>query len=548
MKIQADENLKKALDYANGVIAGKIIACKAIKQACRRFISDLKNQKYYYNADKVIEVVTFVECIEHYKGQFYGLPFVLEDWQHFIVVNVYGLYVRETELRKYRSAFIFIARKNGKSALIGALALYHLIVEDEKGMKAVIAANAKEQAKELLDSVKEFLISLDPNEESVYQYYNALRHDGNEVKIVASDPKRLDSLNLQLSILDEVHSYPDSRLYDVLKSSQGMRRQPLLIMITTAGIEVNSFCKKQYDYAKEVLAGTKKDEEFFIMIFENESADEIKDPKKWAKSNPNINAITTLKPFIESQLKKGQNNPVELPSVLVKNFNIWLTDFAIAEKTWFTDKEVSKIYHKEDLEKFRGCRAWVGVDLAENRDTTAAAYLIEKDGKFYYYIDVYLPDDCVASKIDKNFYIYLAKTGQLKVTKSVTTDRDVILNDIIEKGKILDIISISYDAYHAKEFAEAARQEGFFVQVFSQTEANYTRPMKAFEREILNGNMLFEEKKKELIKWQFRCTGVQKNKSNSNMKPTRIKESDRNDGIVAAIMAYAGYMFSPRII
>lgn len=548
MKIQADENLLKAIEYANGVIKGKIVACKAIKQTCRRFFADLKNPKYYYNADKVIEVVTFIENLKHYKGQFNGLPFVLEDWQHFAVVNAYGIYGKQTNLRKYTSIFIFVARKNGKSALIGALALYHLIIEDEPGMKSVIAANAKEQAKELLDSIKEFLLSLDENEESVIQYYNALRYDGNEVKIVASDSKRLDSLNLQVAILDEVHSYPDSRLYDVLKSSQGMRRQPLLIMITTAGEDVNSFCKKMYDYCKEILEGKKKDESIFIMIFENESVDEIKDPKKWLKSNPNLQAITTLKAFLESQLQRGRNNPIELPGILVKNFNIWLTDFKIADKTWFTDSEVTRIYHKHDLEKFRGCMAWVGVDLAENRDTTAASYLIEKDGKFYFYVDVYLPADCVASKIDKNFYIYLAKSGQLKITNKATTDKDFILNDIIEKGKILDIISISYDAYHAKEFAEAARQEGFFVQVFIQTEANYTRPMKAFEREILNGNLCFEESKKELIKWQFGCTGVQKNKSNSNMKPTRIKETDRNDGVVASIMAYAGYMFSPKII
>ena len=318
--------------YIEDVLNNKVIACNSIKLACNRFLSFLEKDEYYFDDAAVQRVINFISLIRHYLGKYNGKSFVLQAWQTLIIAAIYGFKYKKDNTRVCRNAFILMARKNGKSALCAALSLYHLIADNEAAGEIFFAANSREQAKILLSITSNFAKSLDSKGKTISVYRDLIKFKNNFIKVVSSDTSKLDGYNLSFAIIDEEHEAKDSKMIDIISSSMGMRLQPLLIEISTAGFNQFGICKEKYNTCKEILNGLKEDDSLQAFIFELDESDNWDDSTVWEKANPNLN-ITVTADFIQSEITKAKNTSSLEVSVRTKNLNQWLSSSEI----WIAD-------------------------------------------------------------------------------------------------------------------------------------------------------------------------------------------------------------------
>ena len=233
---QIDE---KYLNYAKQVLNGEIIASVYVKLACERFMSWFDNPEFEFKTKKVDKVVSFISKLKHYTGKSNGKPFILTDWQYFIVENIYGWYYKGTNKRVIKNVYIEVGRKSGKTTLLSAIALYAMIADGENGSEVDCVANTKQQAKILFDTASNLADSLDGKHKYIKPYRDKIKFAATKshIQVLSSDASTLDGFNAYLFVEDELHAAKDSKLYDVLKSSQGMRNNPLAICITSAGFD-----------------------------------------------------------------------------------------------------------------------------------------------------------------------------------------------------------------------------------------------------------------------------------------------------------------------
>ena len=212
-------------EYVDKVLNGNIVVGEYIKLACKRFKDDLQRADLVFREDKVDLAIQFISTLKHYTGKHSGKPFILEEWQQFIVANIVGWYWKESGTRRFTSSYIEVSRKQGKTALAAALCLYYLIADGEDGAEVLLAANSKEQAKIAFDMCSKFCKGLDPKG----KYLTAYRADilfnltNSKLKVLDADDSKLDGFNASFGLIDEYHSAANSKVRDVIKSSMGMR-------------------------------------------------------------------------------------------------------------------------------------------------------------------------------------------------------------------------------------------------------------------------------------------------------------------------------------
>jgi len=285
--------------YVDDIKTGKIDSCNEIKQAVARFETDLLREDIEFREDKAKHAISFIEILQHYTDKFNNKRFILEPWQVFIVANIFGFYVKGTNLRRFNSAYIEISRKNGKSALSAAIALYCLF--ESNGSQVYIASNSKEQATICLDAIKGFTKKLDPNGKYLQRYRNTVNYKKADslIRVLPANSDKLDGLNASCYVLDEYHAAKTSEVRDVLKSSQGMRENPLEIVITTAGLNRNVPCFELRKVAKEILAKAAKDDSFFAVIYTLDSDIELRRIIPYDVANITTNTVISALNIME---------------------------------------------------------------------------------------------------------------------------------------------------------------------------------------------------------------------------------------------------------
>src|SRR5665647_65958 len=262
--------------------------------------------------------------------------------------------------------------------------------------QVIVSANSREQAKMVdFKKSKEYCTQLDANKKVLKQYYNSIKFMNNELHVTASDAKRLDGLNASLVVIDELHEAKNADMYNVLKSSQGSRKNPLLIAITTAGFDAESFCYSLVDYSMKVLDGSVVDDSQFNLLYTLDVDDDYTDYRNIAKANPNL-GVSVNESFIIDEIKKGIQNPVEAFNTKVKYFNIWLTAKNYDEQyidMVYVDRCFNKSITLKD-ELFKNLDGvFVGVDLAAISDIAAVSYLFHTGSKYYFFNRYYLPEN-----------------------------------------------------------------------------------------------------------------------------------------------------------
>lgn len=504
MAIKKYKNQDAVMHYARGILDGTIIANIERKQAAARFLKDLDDPRFDFriqNAEFVIEIIesTFV----HVKGELTGKPFLLEPWEKFICYNLAGFYLAGTDERRFKEAFIFVPRKNGKTPFAAALAWALSLLDRRTSSTLYIVANRLDRALESFDIIRKnidfmgerdnFKI-LDSNAEHSIsrEFYN----DDDEytgsmmIQALANNSKQADGLNANLIILDEIHAYRSATDYFVYKQAMKAYRNKLLIGITTAGNDMNSFCYSRLCYCQKVLAGTCADEQYFIFICKADNPENYTDPVEWEKANPNY-GVTIRPEDMEAEALQAANDPASRNDFLNKSLNIY-TDVASA---YFDVNEVQasdEAYNwtLEDLLKMP--IVWTGgADLSIMHDLTAGALYGETEvaGKKVSITIThgFMPITQAQKKAseDEIPFFWWQEQGWLTMCNGDVNDPAEIVRwfkDMRTKG--FKIKSVAFDKYKSRDFVRFMTAAGFVMENSDQQYWKKSEAFRHIERQI----------------------------------------------------------------
>lgn len=471
------------MEYAESIVKKQKLACKETIQACNRFLNDLKNKEYDFNpkdAEFVIQIIekTFV----HDQGErldgtpLRGEPFVLEPWQKFIIYNLLGFYHKGTIIRRYKEAFIFLPRKNGKTRFVAALAWALALLERKSGSKIYIVAAALRQALQsfnfinfnlkemgeadnfrILDNNQERSISGDLGDGSIF------------IEALAANPDKQDSLNSNIQILDELHAYKSAKQYNVIKESGKAYTNKLTIGITTAGDNMNSFCYNRLKYCQKILDETVRDEQYFVFITkadENEKGEvDYTNPKEHEKANPNY-GVTIRPEDIMNDALQAQNDPQQRKDFFAKSLNIYtaaMTAYFNIDEFRNSDQQYN--WTLEQLAKLP-IEWYGGADLSKMHDLTASAlYGTYKD------VDIaithaFFPRVQAHVKADEdNIPLFgWEDDGWLTMSNTPTVNYNDIINWFVKmREKGFKIRQVGFDRKFGQEFFLGMKMQRFRV-------------------------------------------------------------------------------------
>lgn len=351
-----------------------------------------------------------------------------------------------------KNVWIELARKNGKSMWAAAIALYALIGDGEANAEVEFIANSSKQAQICFDMCRNMVEKLDPKRKLFKTYRDKIKFDATKsfLQVLSSDSGLNDGWNSSCFVADEVHAYADSKMFDVMKSSQGMRDNPLALAITTAGLNLFSFAYNMRKTNIEILYGKKEDDSQFVAIYTLDEDDDFTDEKVWIKANPNLNV--TVKPqYLREQVQQAKNNSTLEISTRTKNFNQWLSSSDI----WVSNDILLEHSQKVDLTDYqdKDLVAYIGVDLSAVSDLTAVSVMIPTEEKLVFKNYYYLPQSVLDGNSNSVQYRMWHDKGLLKLTQGNVTDYDYITNDIMKISEIIPIQLVAYDRYNATQWS-----------------------------------------------------------------------------------------------
>lgn len=539
----------KYLKYAHDVVSGKQVAGKLIKLSCQRYLDLMNDTRYEFRPDKCERVLSFVSKLKHYQGKCAGKPFVLEEWQKWIIYSIFGFYYRDSNERLVKKALLTVGRKNGKSFLIAAMALYMLIADGEPAAQVLNIANNTKQAHLLFEMQQKLVKCLDPK----HKYTKTLR-DSIQVpktssysQVLSSDSSGHDGSSPSTYILDEVHEMKDSKLWDVMVSGTGFRVSPLGICISTSGFLLNGFLHNYRDVCIDILEHRKEDDEQFAAIYELDDEDDWKDEKNWVKANPNLDVTVTRK-YLEGQIRSAINDSALEVSVKTKNFNMWVS----SKEIWISDDKIRKVMSPVNLDDYKDEDCFMGVDLSAVSDLTSTTIMFPPNpdreinpDKFVFKTIIYLPESELTENVNSYLYMIWKRENYLKVTSGNVVDYDYILKDQININDKNYVVNVAYDKWNATQWAINATEEGLPLTPYSQALGNFNGPTKTLERLIRTGMVVIDNN--PIVRWAFSNVTL-KLDQHENAKPTKAnnEKSKKIDPVISMIQSLGGYLENPR--
>lgn len=539
----------KYLKYAQDVVSGKQVAGKLIRLSCQRYLDLMNDTRYEFRPDKCERVLSFISKLKHYQGKCAGKPFVLEEWQKWIIYSIFGFYYKDSNERLVKKALITVGRKNGKSMQIAAMALYMLIADGEPAAQVLNIANNTKQAHLLFEMQQKLVKCLDPK----HKYTKTLR-DSIQVpktssysQVLSSDSSGHDGSSPSTYILDEVHEMKDSKLWDVMVSGTGFRVSPLGICISTSGFLLNGFLHNYRDVCIDILEHRKEDDEQFAAIYELDDEDDWKDEKNWVKANPNLDVTVTRK-YLEGQIRSAINDSALEVSVKTKNFNMWVS----SKEIWISDDKIRKVMSPVNLDDYKDEDCFMGVDLSAVSDLTSTTVMFPPNpdreinpDKFVFKTIIYLPESELTENVNSYLYMIWKRENYLKVTSGNVVDYDYILKDQININDKNYVVNVAYDKWNATQWAINATEEGLPLTPYSQALGNFNGPTKTLERLIRTGMVVIDNN--PIVRWAFSNVTL-KLDQHENAKPTKAnnEKSKKIDPVISMIQSLGGYLENPR--
>lgn len=544
----------RACRYADQVIDGTIPSCSLMVLAALRFARDLARQgdddfPYVFNPvmgdshgneyRPAERICRFIGMLPHVKGEWARdrRSITLEDWQVFGLANAFGWIHRETGLRRFRTIYEEVARKNAKTTKAAGVGLYLELADDEAGAEVYSAATSADQAK-ISWSIAKQMVEKSPG---MQQRFGVTPHaqaisvigTGSTFKYLSSDHKTLDGLNTSGAIVDEVHAHRTREVWDVVETSTGSREQPVMYAITTAGSNRSGVCYELRDYLRKILQGTAIDETFFGVIYTLDDDDDWTDPDNWIKANPNLGVSVKIED-LQRKCDKAKTMPGAANNFKTKHCNIWVN----ADVDWM-DMRAWDRQGDDDLtiEQFEGADSWFALDLMSKKDIGAFVQLFRETigGKDHFtaFNRFYLPEETIYTTPNDQYEGWL-DSGVLTGTPGNIIDYSKIEDDILEYASRFNVIEMPFDPFQATQLAQRMMAEGLPMVEMRPSALNFSEPMKELEALVLDGR--FHHDGNPCMTWMI-SNVICHTDVKDNIYPRKARDENKIDGPVALIMA-----------
>lgn len=494
------------------------------------------DHQFYFDEQAAQVAVRFFErLLKHTKGEWAGQSFKLMEWQREKIIRPLLGWKRADGTRKHRKAYIEIPRKNGKSTLCAGLALYGLFADGEPGAEVYSAAADREQASIVFDEAKRMVEGSHELARRSQIFKRSIVIGNSSYKVLSADAYNKHGFNAHFIIFDELHAQPNRDLWDVLNTSTGARRQPMMAMITTAGYDRNSICWEQHEYARQVLAGIIEDEEFFAFIAAADETDDWTDPATWNKANPALGQTIKLD-YLEAECRHALNSPAYQNTFRRLHLNQWTQQ----ETRWLAIEKWDQCGQPIDTNLLKNQVCYGGLDLASTSDL--AAFVLDfpsehgEEEQHVWLPMFWIPGDSIVerSRKDRVPYDAWARDGLVRTTPGNVIDYDQIIADIIELGEMYNIREIAFDRWGAFQISRQLEGAGFTMVGFGQGYQSMAAPTKDLLRLVLDCKL--RHGGHPVLRWNADNLVVSQDPA-GNVKPEKAKSREKIDGVVAGIMA-----------
>lgn len=491
--------------------------------------------RWRFDKAKARRAIDFISRLRQHIGSWAGRPLKLLPWQRKIISDVFG-WVDESGKRRYRTVWVEVPRKNGKTTLAAAIALYLLYADEEDGAEIYSAAADREQAAIVFEAARA-MVEQAPHladYSHIYRREILFPRRRNRWKVLSSDASTKHGLNVHGAVIDEVHAHHSRELWDVLVTGTGARRQPLVVAITTAGVaEDGHIAWEMHQYATGVLRGAIKDERFYAAVYSYEGDDWNK-PRAWRKANPSY-GHTVTREYLEAAAKAASRSPAAVDVFRQLHLNVWRRQHYA---TWLSLDDWDACKSEIDWSSYRGRECYAGLDLSAVRDLTALCLLFpEPWGGYTARWRYWCPSETIyeRSRRDRVPYDQWAARGWLCPTAGNCVDYDRVRHDILEFARQYRIVEVAIDRYfQGLQLAGQLMDDGLDVVSFGQGYLSMSGPAKEFERLVL-GRLLRHEGD-PVTRWAAQHCVAESDPA-GNIKPSKRRSREKIDGIVACVMA-----------
>lgn len=490
-----------------------------------------------YDEKKADHAVAFIQNLKHTKGKWDGKPFFLLPWQEQIVRDIFGI-VNPEGKRQFRSAYIEIPKKNGKSELAAAIALYLLYGDGEASAEVYSCANDRSQASIVFDVAKRMVekspalmkrSKIAAATKRIVNYRNAGFY-----QVLSAETGTKHGLNISGLVFDEIHAQPNRKLYDVMtKGSGDAREQPLFFIITTAGTDKESICYELHTKALDIMNGRKIDHSFYPVIYGLSDEDDWNDEANWYKANPSLGYTISID-RVRDAYRDALENPAEENVFKQLRLNIWTNSTVV----WIPEH----IYERGNLPinpaELEGRDCYAGLDLSSTSDITALVLVFPPRTENEKYIVLpffWLPEETLELRCRRDHVLYdvWQRQGYILTTEGNVIHYGFIEHFIERLGEKYHIIEIAYDRWNATQMVQNLEDMGFTMVPFGQGFKDMSPPSKELYKLLMEGNI--NHGGNPVLKWMAQNVVMRQDPA-GNIKPDKERSVEKIDGIVALIM------------
>ena len=492
----------------------------------------------HYDKKKADRAVTFIENLCHTKGKWAGTPFWLLPWQEQLIRDIFGI-VKPDGNRQFRTAFVEICKKVGKSELAAAVALYLLYADNEPSAEVYGAAADRQQASIVFDVAKQ-MVEMSPAlmkrsklmgaTKRIVNYSNAGYY-----QVLSAEVGGKHGFSVSGLVFDEIHTQPNRQLYDVLtKGSSDARQNPLHFIITTAGNDRHSIAYELHTKAVDILEGRRVDPTFYPVVYGLKDDEDWEDEANWYKVNPSLGYTVDIE-RLRDAYREAKQNPADEVTFKWLRCNMWVSSTVV----WIPDAIYMRGNEPIDMDALAGRDCYAGLDLSSTGDITALVLIFpprNEDEKYVLLPYFWIPEETIPRRVKANSVPYdiWEKQGYIMSTEGNVIHYDFIEKFIMYLSEKYHILEIAVDRWNATQMIQNLEGEGFTIVPFGQGFSSMSAPTKEFYRLLMDGRIIHGGN--PVLRWMAGNVVIDTDPA-GNIKVTKAKSKEKIDGIVAAIMA-----------
>lgn len=492
----------------------------------------------HYDKAKADRAVTFIENLCHTKGKWAGTRFWLLPWQEQLIRDIFGI-VKADGNRQFRTAFVEICKKVGKSELAAAIALYLLYADNEPSAEVYGAAADRQQASIVFDVARQ-MVEMSPalmKRSKLMSATKRIVNYGNAgfYQVLSAEVGSKHGFSISGLVFDEIHTQPNRQLYDVLtKYSSDARQNPLHFIITTAGNDRHSIAFELHTKAIDILEGRRVDPTFYPVVYGLKDDEDWEDEANWYKVNPSLGYTVDIE-RLRDAYREAKQNPADEITFKWLRMNMWVS----STTSWIPDAIFMKGNEPIDMRLLEGRDCYAGLDLSSTGDITALVLIFpprNSEEKYILMPYFWVPEETIPQRVKANSVPYdvWEKQGHLLATEGNVIHYDFIEKFICDLAEKYHILEIAVDRWNATHMIQNLEDAGFTMVPFGQGFASMSTPTKEFYRLLIEGQIIHAGH--PVLRWMAGNVVIETDAA-ENIKVTKAKSKEKIDGIVASIMA-----------